>query len=766
MGRPNGSTLAEQGPSRRRRTDMIESGSAAAGVSIADLLDSAGGIPTGGGAGKPSAAGDWDVDRLSATITAVANRFLPAPIDSNTDFFDGGASSVAAVELVSALASEHAVQLDLDDLFADARPRQLATRWLAARGVSTPTITPAIAPVPVNPTDNGVVDVDETLAQLMADVARADSLPFVGPPHAVAPRRILLTGVTGFLGSHMLLDLLRHSDAHIVCLIRAADADAGATRLADALSRFHLPWSPEVARRVTVLPGDFRLPRLGLSEDRWEMLADDVDSIVNVGAAVDFLRGYSSLRQSNVVGPLTLAELAMTGRVKPLHHISSVAVFNEIGIASMAEDDQLAHINKLAAGYDKTKWAAEVALRRAREHGLVVTIMRPAGIGGHPETGAHNSHDFSSAFVATHSHFGTMPAFRYLNVAGVDWVSRTAAAIACEPSAWGSTYHLTGVPRSLDDAVRDMSIAGMAPRLQHWEDWRTDTLDRIRTGPVPELEFLARMLQSPTTAKLCEAQLSAPAARCDRTLAFLAEHDLPAPTVYDGAAQKRTFERLAEVGLARLPQLGGTPYVWFSETLEGAVGSSGDTPDIPCSLALRLSIESMYQLVTDRRVDVTGELTCFAIHPSPLTVEKGDMWIRPQDGVPLRNGLDHPLMRYRLELRDVDGGRWWFEGTKTARAQRNLVTQTRTLAVQIGRPGELAHLRGEVAVPIDTYLPDQVDGLHADPALSARDQRKAKLIWFGWFQLQIGRGLAEPSLRAAMELFDLRRGATYKGLRR
>src|SRR5262249_48726095 len=137
---------------------------------------------------------------------------------------------------------------------------------------------------------------NEDLRRITTDIAGADHLPWVGAPERIAPRRILLTGATGFLGGHLLLDLSRHSDAHVACLVRADDDEAAQTRLGEALQSFQLPWSVEVRRRITVLAGDIRQPRLGLSDERWEALAAEADAIVNVAAAVDFLRGYASLR--------------------------------------------------------------------------------------------------------------------------------------------------------------------------------------------------------------------------------------------------------------------------------------------------------------------------------------------------------------------------------------------------------------------------------------------------------------------------------------
>ncbi|HEV2342845.1 MAG TPA: thioester reductase domain-containing protein, partial [Actinocrinis sp.] len=684
-----------------------------------------------------------------------------AAVGPDTDFFDAGATSVNAVELVAVLSRELGVRLSLDDVFADARPRRLAQRWLTAQGtdVEVSRLLPlphnVAIPAPTLPAD----DADEDLAWIAADLALADRLPWVDPPEPIPPRRILLTGATGFLGSHMLLDLLRRSDAHVVCLVRGADDQDAERRLGEALASFQVPWSAEVRRRVTVLAGDIRRPRLGLAEEQWSSLANDVDSIVSVAAAVDFLRGYPSLRQTNVLGPLTLAEFATTGRIKPLHHISSIAVFNEVGIASMGEDDPVAHVDRLAAGYDKAKWAAEAALRRARDHGLVVTLLRPGGIGGHTQTGAYNPHDLSTGFMAAFARYRTVPAFRFLNVAPVDWVSRMAAAIVCEPEGWGQTYNLVGKPNTLPDLVREMQLGGMNIQVRGWDDWRADLLARLDAEPVEQLDFLRRVLRSPTALKLCEATLLGPAATGERAEAFAARYKLPAPVRYDTWAQVKTYERLAEDGLVHLPSRDDPPYLWFPETMVGSLGPLGGHAETPCTLSMTLSIASMYQLVQERRIDVHGEVSCSLLHHEPLTVQYGEIRVRPDEGVPRLHGTQHPLLRYRLRLRDRDGRIWWLEGQKTARARRDVWRQARTLAVEIGHDGEPPHLSGVVTVPGDSYVRQQVDGIEVNPELSAQEQRVAKLLWLAWFGSQVGRGLLEPMFRAGADLLDLRRDA-------
>ncbi|WP_405493165.1 thioester reductase domain-containing protein [Nocardia sp. NBC_00511] len=765
-------------------------------------------MPTSGFA-STRALRRWQVEELAEAIAAVAGRSLPGTMDVDTDFFDAGGTSIAAVELLGVLDRELDIRPDLDTVFFDARPRRLAHRWLAdnpeavapqadlaqtlgsaVREAAMPAGTaendptgswfattaegdefdaaerserPAQTGVPerlpanvrrIGGNAEAFVDTDD-LAQMFADLGGADRLPLVGPVERVAPQRILLTGATGFLGSHLLLDLLRHSAAHVFCLVRADTDEDALKRLEEGLRRFSLPWSREVARRVTAVAGDLRSPRLGLDGQRWEELAAEVDSIVNAGAAVDFLRGYPSLRATNVLGPLTLAELAATGRPKPIHHVSSLAVFNGSRASLLAEDEPTANVAALPIGYDRSKWAAEAMLRRAGEHGLTVTVLRAGGIGAHPDTGAHNARDLNAGITAALMRFRTVPGFRYLNAAPVDWVSRVAAEIVCTPGAWGHTYHLTGAPTSLEQLVAETTVGGLGVRVQHWEQWCTDVVRTIREEPVPELESLAQVLQSPVARRQLAAMVTAPPASSARTDAFVAAQGLPAPAT-GLAARGKLLEVVAGVGT----RADAEPYLRFNETLSGTVVSVDDTIEepvtIPCDLRLALSVAGSAQAFAARTLDVRGELHCPALHPEPLTVE-GTAIVRPHDGLPLRHETRHPIMHYRLALRDPDGGTWWMEGYKFAAARRQLVRQLGTQAVEIGRTGEPAAYRGAVSVPMHTYLPDQIDGIQIDPTLSERQQRLAKLLWLSWFGGQLGKSLLEPMLRVGTDLLDLRR---------
>jgi len=749
--------------------------------SAADLLARFG-RATSSAALQPAPATDhvWDIDGLAARIASNAGQFLAGQsLDPNADFFELGGTSVNAVELVALLSRELGIQLSLDDLFADARPRRLAERWLAKAGsplraASSQRATPAtaatgLARTPVTrplPSIDRPENLDDDLQKLNADLNLADALPWVAAPAMQTPRRILLTGATGFLGSQMLFDLLRHSDAHVFCLVRAKDEALAVEKLAQGLRLRDMPWSTELQRRITVVVGDIREPLLGLTQERWEALAHEVDSVVNVAASVDFLRGYHSMRRSNVLGPLTLATFATTGRIKPLHQISTISVFDELGIRTLGEDDPPAHIDKLFAGYEKTKWAAEAILRRARERGLLVSIYRPGGIGGHTVTGVYNPLDLSSGFMSAWQLLRAMPEFRYMHIAPVDWVSRTISELVLDETSWGYNYHVTGSPLNLGQVARDMSLGGMNISILSFEEWRQRFLDRMEADPVPHLEYLTRVLASPSALKLIEATLTAPAASAERTEAFIRRRKLPRAVPFNARAMLAMSERLARDGHGKLPGRDDAPYLQFDETMKGVLGPIGAPAETRFTSRLKLSVASFYQLLQERRIDIHGEMSCPLLHPEPLQVESGDLWVRPNDGVPERHGHAHPLLRYTLALRAADGQKWWLEGLKTARPGRDWWQQARTLRIEVGRHGEPASLAGELVVPPETYMNDQIDGIEVNSTTPLPQRGVAKLIWLAWFGAQFGLGFSEPLLRTFVDLLDARRGFAQPQVRR
>jgi amino acid adenylation domain-containing protein/thioester reductase-like protein len=258
------------------------------------------------------------------------------------------------------------------------------------------------------------------------------------------PGDVLLTGATGFLGAHLLSELLAGSGARVHCLVRARDETAALTRLRRAADRYELPALR--GERVVPVPGDLAEPGLGLSNGRFRDLARSVDTIYHAGAQVNFIYPYQELRAANVAGTREVIRLASMYRDVPVHYVSSTAVLAGLGVAGVrevTEETPLAHPELLRMGYVETKYVAEELLRAAGGAGLPVAIYRPLDIVGSVHTGAWSTSTEMAALIRFIADTGLAPDIDLpLDFVAADTCAAAIRHISVTAGADGRTYHL------------------------------------------------------------------------------------------------------------------------------------------------------------------------------------------------------------------------------------------------------------------------------------------------------------------------------------
>ena len=260
------------------------------------------------------------------------------------------------------------------------------------------------------------------------------------------PRSILLTGATGFLGIHLLHELLIQTTADIYCLVRFFNRDENNNRLQHTLESYSL-WNDNFLPRIIPIEGDLSKPLLGMSKLQFHHFASQIDVIYHNAAWVNYLYPYSVLKATNVLGTQEVLRLASQVKTKPVHFISTIDVLSshtDLEVEKLRESDCLKGEQVVDSGYAQSKWVAEQLVRCAGERGLPVCIYRLARIAGHSQTGVSNVNDFVNLLIKGCIQLGKLPDFDWMedNMMPLDYVSGTIVHLSQQTDLLGETFHL------------------------------------------------------------------------------------------------------------------------------------------------------------------------------------------------------------------------------------------------------------------------------------------------------------------------------------
>jgi myxalamid-type nonribosomal peptide synthetase MxaA len=152
-----------------------------------------------------------------------------------------------------------------------------------------------------------------------------------------APRAVLLTGASGFLGAHLLQELCVRTEATIYSLVRSRDAEDARRKLQANFAQYFS--HPLDTGRIRPIPGDLAEPRFGLSPEAFATVARETDTIFHNGAVLHHLAPYAQLRATNVTSTVSMLQLAATGRPKRLHYVSSIVAAVDRDIDGFLTED-------------------------------------------------------------------------------------------------------------------------------------------------------------------------------------------------------------------------------------------------------------------------------------------------------------------------------------------------------------------------------------------------------------------------------------------
>jgi amino acid adenylation domain-containing protein/thioester reductase-like protein len=348
------------------------------------------------------------------------------------------------------------------------------------------------------------------LQALTADaILAAQVAPKGAPVRARAPlESVLLTGATGYFGSFVLAELLRETRARIVCLVRAPSPEAASVRTAFNLSRRGCSIEPELlASRVSFVCGDVARPRLDLTPETFRALSERVDAIFHIAARVSMLLPYETLKASNALAVEWVLRLAVTGKPKTVHHVSTVEVLSDMDRAepqALLERAISSSPALLEGGYGQSKWVAEKLVEQARERGIRAYIHRPGRLTGDSRSGSFNEDDFLVQLLDACGRVGEAPMLDVdVDLTPVDVASRALVRLAkSEPEQ--ARFHLVNPrPIAWSTLLETVVALGYPLRVVSHSRWRTMLQDlTARDERTTFLHYLAAISREEIEASL------------------------------------------------------------------------------------------------------------------------------------------------------------------------------------------------------------------------------------------------------------------------
>ncbi|MBB3126353.1 amino acid adenylation domain-containing protein/thioester reductase-like protein [Paenibacillus rhizosphaerae] len=315
---------------------------------------------------------------------------------------------------------------------------------------------------------------------------------------------ILLTGATGYLGSHLLYELLRQSKASIYCLVRPSGEREPYARLEQTMIGY---FGNEMKRlmdgRVIAVQGDLEQEHLGMNREVWDMLADRLDSILHCGAEVKHFGEADYFARVNVDSTNRLLALAKSKPGVRFHFISTLGIPEDLAL-----NGQWASITA-GSGYDEayvenvytnSKLAAEKLVVQAGREGLEASVYRVGNLSCRSDNGLFQKNIDNNAF------YRMLKAMLLLKKAPdvcwevdmtpINYAGEAITALALQDATVGRMFHICNPATvAYRDMVRFFQAYGYTIDLTDWKEYEQWLLDPKQAKDQTGLELAMAQLE-------------------------------------------------------------------------------------------------------------------------------------------------------------------------------------------------------------------------------------------------------------------------------
>ncbi|MBP5562332.1 MAG: SDR family oxidoreductase, partial [Muribaculaceae bacterium] len=439
-------------------------------------------------------APEGETEKLFARIFAEVLKI--EQVGALDNFFEIGGTSINAIKVIVE-ASKKGVQIVFNDLFNQKTPRALA-EFVAQKGAQE---TPVAADITAKP-----VAADDASPEAKRYAAYR---PLLAGNNLNAFRRgerqsigdVLLTGATGYLGIHILNELLTGYEGHILCPLRCNATEDPLDRLK---SIFFYYFGDSVAfrridDRVEAFAAEVTQP------DAYDHITQQGLTVVNCVANVKHFSAGNDIEMVNIESVRHLIAFCLRTNSRLIHiSTTSIAGLSVDGVPApdvrLTEQDLWLGQNIDENKYVYSKFMAEdLMLEAIAHHGLNAKIMRMGNLSARQRDGEFQINFQTNNFLALLRAYVVIGMVPYgalgdiFEFSPIDEVARAIMLLATTPKAC-IIFHPYNIHRQyLADILNGFASAGIVLRRVEAEEFQ-QALDKMMENP--ELVTLLRPLMA------------------------------------------------------------------------------------------------------------------------------------------------------------------------------------------------------------------------------------------------------------------------------
>ncbi len=336
---------------------------------------------------------------------------------ADDSFFELGGTSLSASKVIMQLMSK-GIEVQYQDIFDHPTPEELADYIGSLNSAKKK--------------DEFVEDNSSSPVNMVySEQLKYNSLEYAEELTREPLGDVVLTGAVGFLGIHILRELLESEEGKIYCLIRRGSFASPERRLRNMLIYyFDDPFEELVESRVNVIEAD-------VTDNVTEVLKDiSFDTIINCAACVKHYAADDILERINVGGVENLIKSAVEKNARMIQ-ISTVSIpgvhtAETFKMRVKMYEDRLFVIDDMGNKYSISKYHAELKMLEAIKNGLRGKIIRVGNLMGRHKDGEFQINFNTNAFLSALRGFaviGKSPASHMTDVMSFSPIDMTARAV-------------------------------------------------------------------------------------------------------------------------------------------------------------------------------------------------------------------------------------------------------------------------------------------------------------------------------------------------